>query len=282
MNNGPGSLIGQAAGGGLNFYSAPSGTAGAVATLGSPINFDGAGNLNVAGSIVVSGNTTLQNVWVNGAFETNITMVSNLQVNGAINSTAVTTNNCTINTGLTVGQLNCTENGGNGSCQCVSGFRYNYWGGANNVIGFSYNNVVAGLVTVSVDSGGLSYALASAGSDQRAKSDIAPSTFDCLSLVKVLKLYEYRWMDQKDLAAPTLKDDAILNPVGFIAQELHQQAEWAVSPGNDTKPPFGPENPMITWSLQQNNLIALLTGSIQQLSAQVEMLRAELTELRGR
>lgn len=57
-----------------------------------------------------------------------------------------------------------------------------------------WNNMVAGLVTLSIDNGGAAYAIA-AGSDVRMKSGVTTSDLDCLSVVESLKLRQFRWRD---------------------------------------------------------------------------------------
>ena len=141
-----------------------------------------------------------------------------------------------------------------------------YGAGGHN-IAFGWSSVTANLITGIVDGGGAVYALANA-SDERLKTDIAPSTHDCLATVRALPLHEYRWQihdDPGDLSNPTPHPD--LKRVGMIAQRVHEIFPEGVVKGDDFTDHMG-----AVWNLDHNNLIALLVGALQQLTTRVETL----------
>ena len=145
--------------------------------------------------------------------------------------------------------------------------------GTANSFAFGWSNVVSGLATVSIDSGGVAYSIAN-GSDARMKEAIAPSTFDCLSTVLKFTLKQFRWKSYEDgdpwkLATARAASDAPTIPVGMIAQELHEIFPEGVRKGDDFTDHLGQ-----VWDFDRNTLISLLVGAVQQLTKRVEELEA--------
>jgi Chaperone of endosialidase len=132
-------------------------------------------------------------------------------------------------------------------------------------------------------------------SDERLKYDIAPSTFDCLDAVKQMPLAEYRWRPQQrlqdkepDPQYPPIKepvdrfrsdgDAPPLIPVGFIAQHLYKSFPYGVEKGDDGN--TDPRNHFV-WDIDANTMLAVLTGAVQQLAAQNDALKEEITAIRA-
>ena len=175
---------------------------------------------------------------------------------------------------------------------------YCYGGGWNyptlqggHYFGFSWGLHVAGLASISVDTGGAYYAIAS-GSDERLKQDIAPSTYDCLAALQAIPLYEFRWKDHTIPGEPVpVGPEAPLVPAGFVAQRLYEVHPHLVTKGNEAPLRSKAEREAINarkgkeevleggnfmWDIEKNNTIALLVGAVQQLTARVETLEAAL------
>jgi len=92
-----------------------------------------------------------------------------------------------------------------------------------------------------------------------------PSTLDCLATVRALPLHEYRWQahdDPWDLTNPTPHPD--LKRVGMIAQRVYEIFPEGVMKGDDHTDHMG-----LIWNIDQNNMIALLVGALQQLTTRV-------------
>jgi hypothetical protein len=143
--------------------------------------------------------------------------------------------------------------------------------GGGNRFAFGWNNIIAGYISAVVDNGNVAYALANA-SDERMKEDIDYSTFDCLSTVLELPLRQFRWKDVSDtanLASARAAKDAPVVPVGVVAQEIHKIFPAGVFPGDDTEDKLG-----AVWGLDQNVMISLLIGAVQQLTKRVAELEA--------
>jgi len=146
--------------------------------------------------------------------------------------------------------------------------------GSSNAIAFGWATIggYPGNVAVSVDNGAAVMPLASAASDVRLKSDIAPSSHDCLATVLQLPLHEYRWRtipDPNNLRAARVLDNAPRKRVGMIAQEIAKVFPEGVMEGDTFDRRLG-----LVWSLDTNNLLALAFGSIQQLTARIASLEA--------
>jgi hypothetical protein len=177
--------------------------------------------------------------------------------------------------GLVANQL---ELGANDEMIChQNGQQHTGWGLGLAYHAFTWNwPSVAGHVHALIAGGGAIIALASA-SDERLKQDIALSTLDCLALLRKLPLHQYRWMDESDPNEPRLVEptDDNLVPVGLIAQKLYEVAPFLVDRPPDVQAVMAPlRSPLYMWSIEQNNLIALLCGAIQQLSARIRTLEA--------
>lgn len=140
--------------------------------------------------------------------------------------------------------------------------------GSANLIAFGWATVPGypDSVAVIIDSGGAVYPIASA-SDERMKHDLAPSSYDCLATLLELPLAQYRWSDVANpwsLGGRRRRSDAPLKRVGLIAQHVHKVFSEGVIPGDNYRDHLGR-----VWTLDQNNMIALLIGAVQQLTARV-------------
>jgi hypothetical protein len=104
-------------------------------------------------------------------------------------------------------------------------------------------------------------------SDERLKSDIAPTTFDCLAAVLAMPLHQYRWRDYSDLTAPPVaRADAPVVPIGFIAQRVHEVLPAAAIVGSEEGASKGATT---MWSINHNTMLAALCGAVQQLAARL-------------
>jgi hypothetical protein len=120
-------------------------------------------------------------------------------------------------------------------------------------------------------------------SDERRKTDIAPSTFDCLAAVLASPLFQFRWKDatepaQMFTAAP--KADAPLIPIGFVAQRQHAVFPESVFVGGEINE--SAEGATSVWSMDHNTICAALCGAVQQLVAMNEALAARVATLEAR
>lgn len=143
--------------------------------------------------------------------------------------------------------------------------------GTGNRHAFGWSNVVSGCITGIVDNGGAAYGLANA-SDERMKEGIEPSTFDCLSTVLNIPLKQFRWKEFTDpwkLKEAKATKDAPVIPVGVIAQEVHKIFPAGVQKGDAFDDHLG-----VVWGLDQNVMISLLLGAVQQLTKRVAELEA--------
>lgn len=95
-------------------------------------------------------------------------------------------------------------------------------------------------------------------SDRRYKQNIVPTARDCLGLLNALRVVDFQW----DPTTPL--DDGGLVHTGFIAQEVEKVYPRATSQTGDTK------------MLRQDALIPLLVKSVQELTARVRALEAQL------
>ncbi|UCR91163.1 putative tail fiber protein [Ralstonia phage RpT1] len=103
-------------------------------------------------------------------------------------------------------------------------------------------------------------------SDARRKENIVPSTEDALAKVKLIKFYSFNFKPG------SFMDSKKVHQTGFIAQQLQ---------GIDPALVVGDDNPEMTLSPDTNGLLSLALKSIQQLSEQVESLKAEVAALKG-
>ena len=122
-------------------------------------------------------------------------------------------------------------------------------------------------------------------SDARLKED--PKDFEGLALVMAMKPYDFRWKSSDGKRGK-----------GFFAQELHQVLPEVVSVGSDRKIPrrvpdesnpgqlkrspiAGDEVLENPWGVDYAGLTPVLVKAIQELKAQIEVLNAELAELKA-
>jgi hypothetical protein len=157
----------------------------------------------------------------------------------------------------------------------------NFVGTTGNSYGFGWNNVVAGLASISVDNGGVYYAIGN-GSDERMKMDIAPSKLDCLDTVMAMPVRKFRWLDMVDpwqLAEDRKADRRTERPevrAGVIAQEINKVFPEGVRPGDNFENHLG-----AVWGLDIGPLFGLLVGAIQQQSELITSLTARVAALEG-
>ncbi|MEI2606506.1 phage tail fiber protein [Erwinia aphidicola] len=124
--------------------------------------------------------------------------------------------------------------------------------------------VASGYFDVVID--GTAYGVPFNPSDARRKENIVPSTEDALEKVKQIKFYSFNFKPG------ALMDSSKVYKTGFIAQQLM---------GIDKTLVYGDDNPDMTLSPDINSLLSLSLKSIQQLSARIEALEAELAALKG-
>ena len=156
------------------------------------------------------------------------------------------------------------------------GIRYNSGSYSNGyTFLFGWSNVVNASVTCGIENGGAACTFVNA-CDERLKLDIAPAKFDCLGTALKLPLHEYRWLDTDDpwqlrqarkKARP--RADVDKRRVGVIAQEIHKIFPEGVIAGDTFDDHIGR-----VWGLDQNNMIALLLGAVQQMQAEIDELKA--------
>ena len=201
----------------------------------------------------------------------------------------------------------CGATNGGTTCYGGTGLRYNYWTPNNYTIGFSYGTIIAGYASVHIEAGSVNAYAIQTACDERLKSDIAPSTHDCIKQVLEIPLFQFRWMDHSTPGQPVENPSAPLIPVGFISQRVYaiaphlsvkgdnypqmrttaQIKEYRAKRGPIPAPragelkSVGEPGPYINdgntmWMIQQNNMLALLTGAIKQLVQRNTELEARL------
>ena len=112
-------------------------------------------------------------------------------------------------------------------------------------------------------------------SDERLKTDIAPSTFDCLEAILKTPLYQFRWRDGRDtkkLFSAEPRVDAPTVRVGFVAQRQYEVFPESVMPGGEIGE--GAEGATRIWGMDSNVMMAALCGAVQQLTTRIEALEA--------
>jgi hypothetical protein len=116
--------------------------------------------------------------------------------------------------------------------------------------------------------------------DERLKQDIAPSTYDCLANLNKIELYRFSWKDHTTPGAPKAMAAGDVVPCGLVAQRLNEIVPHCVMPG-DSKPTMkateAPGEGNVVWQTNTNNLIAMLIGAVQQLTARVAALEGAAT-----
>jgi hypothetical protein len=178
--------------------------------------------------------------------------------------------------GLYGSQVNCYVGGSTVEIANL-GIRYDFLSPYNNMIAFAWQSQLAGAVSVYIDNA-VVYPVANA-SDERLKFDIAPSSQPCLDTVLNIPLHEFRWKDHSDPGNPVEDPNAPLVPIGLIAQEVYDVAPYLVVKGNDVEPGSKESRndvPLAVWNIDRNNMLAVLIGAVQQLSARVAALEARL------
>ncbi|MCD9228594.1 phage tail fiber protein [Ralstonia pseudosolanacearum] len=118
-----------------------------------------------------------------------------------------------------------------------------------------------GFLSITVD--GTGYGITINPSDARLKQDIAPSATDALLKLKQIKLYSFRFRDGN------IMDPSRTHEIGFIAQQLQQ-----------VDPTFTLGDAGMMLSPAQLPILATAVKAIQELSAQVGQLQAEVAALR--
>jgi hypothetical protein len=139
-------------------------------------------------------------------------------------------------------------------------------GGNGHAFSFGWSWNASNLASICIDGGAVVYDLANA-SDERMKFSIAPASFDCLDALRKLPLHEYRWRDisdPTDLRHAREPADARRVRVGMIAQRIAEIFPEGVRQGDDSEDRLGQ-----VWQIDQNTLLALLIGAVQQLAAQM-------------
>jgi hypothetical protein len=145
------------------------------------------------------------------------------------------------------------------------GIAYSSLGGTDYV-GFTWTSPVLNAII----NNAIQYPISTSVSDERLKSDIEPSNFNCLEQINAIPLFKFKWVTLLDRPAV---------PVGLIAQRLNEIAPYLVQPGNDTKEPYIPSNKLHLWQIDEANLIATLVGGIQELTKRNEELVARIHKL---
>jgi uncharacterized small protein (DUF1192 family) len=124
---------------------------------------------------------------------------------------------------------------------------------------FSVDGVPGGVGAIKFDGvAGVTY---NTTSDQRLKENIHATKFG-LEALKAVKVYDYNFKADSKKTLST----------GVLAQELHKVYPQAVTVGGDdekTKP----------WQVDYSKLVPMLVKSVQELSAEVEMLKNEKAQL---
>ena len=113
-------------------------------------------------------------------------------------------------------------------------------------------------------SGAETKTVAVSSSDIRLKDNIEDSAVDALSFINQIRMRSFRW-----------KEDGKLQEIGVIADELEQLDPMLVVGGGQD-----PEGHPIYKSINNLLLISYLTKAVQQLSAKVDALSAELSKFK--
>ena len=124
-----------------------------------------------------------------------------------------------------------------------------------------------------------------AGSDARLKTDIAPSTLDCLAAVRQMPLYQFRLQPPEvppsepsplmaqnsfpPIHLPRNRRAGSVIPVGLVAQELYKVFPAGVDKGDDGEGDSDPKNRFV-WSLDEAVMTAVLAGAVQQLAERMD------------
>jgi hypothetical protein len=205
------------------------------------------------------------NAWVDGGWQDSIVLWNDSPTFG----------NCQVNSHLGVsGAIDCGDVRP-GSCNGV------YYGCYGQWVAFWLN---AGY-QVYIRYGGAYDLYLGNISDERMKQDIAPTKRDCLTTIKSIPLYQFRFKDFGRLRDPyddtpeeilPARLDEPLHSVGFIAQRMHEVFPEAVYGSEEPRHVHGDptqERPK-NWGIHTDVVLAALVGAVQQLSAEVAELKA--------
>jgi hypothetical protein len=159
---------------------------------------------------------------------------------------------------------------GGTNTNAVSGWGVRYYGlpSGTTTHGFQWNSPNAGVINGYVDGGSVIQGFQPV-SDERLKSDIAPTSFDGLAAVLAMPLFEYRWKDHSEPGKPVDDPAALLEPIGFVAQRAAETFPSAVMMPAEEK-----EDQMILATLNPLVLLAAAYDAIKRLTARVEVLEA--------
>ena len=104
-----------------------------------------------------------------------------------------------------------------------------------------------------------------ATSDRRAKSNITPAEFSALSVINTLPIYTFQYLNNSDPV------------IGLIAQEAaeHNLDGFNMVANLDAKGEFGD-----FMQMKESKLVYVLWKAVQELSAEVEGLKAEIRNLK--
>jgi hypothetical protein len=102
--------------------------------------------------------------------------------------------------------------------------------------------------------------------DERLKTDIDLSDFDCRAALRKIRLYQYRWKKHKHIGwLKPADDDAPTIPVGFIAQRLHEDFPDGAPKTRLEPTEFKMRKAMQVQNSDPNTMMALFVGVIQEL-----------------
>lgn len=163
-----------------------------------------------------------------------------LQVTGNVNAASFTSNG-NVMVGLTAGGYVCKQ----GSTGAFGANVFNFYWNSPYVYSYIDNAYIGAIQMVS---------------DERLKHDIVPLTDGALSRILCLRPIHFRWQDRG-----IFRDDHKVHD-GLIAQEVRRHIPDAVTAGAK-----GDDD---TLTLQPLPLIAHLVKAIQELSAEVQVLKA--------
>ena len=110
------------------------------------------------------------------------------------------------------------------------------------------------------------------GSDLR-DTDILGEEPLGLNFINLLKPVAYRWKENKDTVRPGLRTKH-----GFVAQDMQETLNTLGIEFDGIEPPITPEG---HWGLAYTELIAPMVKAMQEMSAQIDELRAELKALKA-
>lgn len=139
---------------------------------------------------------------------------------------------------------------------------------------WGYQTHPDGYISCSVNGGGAHIVLAHY-SDGRLKTDIKPSTVDCLDVVKQIPLDSFIFKTVPDIQHiekyKTIRDTKHTRKIGLIAQKLYKICPDLIHEGD-----YNVEGKVgSVWSINDDSMFSLLIGAIQQLNSKLEQLGAK-------